>query len=114
MPPRNTDPNKPKGRTSAYAFFVKHQREVSKEKGKTSSFSTFARECADAWKEIDEDAKEKFMHLAKDDKARYVKEMEHYVAPADATRSRRRRKKDPNAPKRPLYVFIPRACNVTV
>lgn len=102
MPPKNTDPNKPKGRTSAYAFFIKHQRELYKEQGRTADFSTFAKDCSEEWKHLGEETKDKFVRMADDDKKRYDREMKSYVPPAGATKSRGRKKKDPRAPKRPL------------
>lgn len=103
MPPRNTDPNRPKGRTSAYAFFVKHQREKSKQEGITAEFSAFAKKCSDEWKELEDDEKGEFFRMAEVDKKRYDREMKSYVPPAGATKSGRgRKKKDPRAPKRPL------------
>lgn len=107
MPPKNTDPNRPKGRTSAYAFFVKHRRETFKKQGKSMDFSSFARDCSDAWKDMKDDSKKRFSEMAAEDKKRYDKEMSTYVAPADSARGRGRgRKKDPNAPKRPLSAFL--------
>ena len=103
MPPRNSDPNKPKGRTSAYAFFIKHQRESHKEEGKTKDFATFAKECSAKWKDLTDDTKSKFQRLAEEDKKRYDRDMKSYVPPAGATKGGRvRKKKDPKAPKRPL------------
>ena len=103
MPPKNTDPNRPKGRTSAYAFFIKHQREQYKEQGKTLDFSSFAKDCSGMWKHIGTDSKAKFVRMADEDKKRYDRDMKSYVPPAGATKSGRvRKKKDPNAPKRPL------------
>ncbi|CAI8041638.1 High mobility group protein DSP1 [Geodia barretti] len=107
MPPKNTDPNKPKGRTSAYAFFIKHQRAIYKEQGKSLDFSAFAKDCSDEWKHLGPESKEKFGRLAAEDKKRYDHEMKGYVPPAGATKGGRgRKKKDPNAPKRPLSAFL--------
>lgn len=106
MPPKNSDPNKPKGRTSAYAFFVSNRRAEKKEQGKSIDFSAFAKECSARWKEIDDDEKDVFVEKAKEDKARYDREMSEYSrlnAGAGPKRGRSgRKKKDPNAPKRPL------------
>lgn len=45
--------------------------------------------------------KVKFEELAKNDKIRYDQEMKSYVPPKG---SKGKKKKDPNAPKRPPYV----------
>lgn len=46
--------------------------------------------------------KQKFEDMAKTDKVRYDREMKNYVPPKGAKGGKR--KKDPNAPKRPPYV----------
>lgn len=47
--------------------------------------------------------KTKFEDMAKVDKVRYDKEMKNYVPPKGVGKASRK-KKDPNAPKRPPYV----------
>lgn len=47
--------------------------------------------------------KTKFEDLAKNDKVRYEREMKNYVPPKGAKKPMKK-KKDPNAPKRPPYV----------
>ena len=51
--------------------------------------------------------KKRFEEMAEKDKARYQKEMSNYVPPAGGETSGRgkKRTKDPNAPKRSLYVL---------
>ena len=46
--------------------------------------------------------KKKFDDLAAKDKVRYDREMANYVPSGDAKGTKRKNKKDPNAPKRPL------------
>jgi len=48
--------------------------------------------------------KKRFEDMAAKDKVRYDKEMANYV-PTDGG-SGRKRKKDPNAPKRAMYVIV--------
>lgn len=101
MPPKK-DPNKPKGRTSAYAFYVKHRRLHYKNKGEEVAFKDFSKECSEMWKEMEDGEKDKFFKLAEEDRRRYDKEMCDYV-PADGAGKKKRRKnkkKDPNMPKR--------------
>ena len=45
--------------------------------------------------------KKRFEEMADKDKARYEREMDAYVPPA-GEKKRKRKTKDPNAPKRPL------------
>lgn len=47
--------------------------------------------------------KSKFEEMAKTDKVRYDREMKNYVPPKGAKKGKK--KKDPNAPKRPPYVY---------
>lgn len=46
------DPNKPRGKTSAYAFFVATCREEHKKKhpGTSVNFAEFSKKCSERWK----------------------------------------------------------------
>lgn len=48
----------------------------------------------------------KFEEMAKNDKLRYDQEMKSYVPPAGAEKGKKKKKKDPNAPKKPPCVFL--------
>ena len=101
------DPNKPKGRTSAYAFFLQHRREQYKKQGENVHFTVFSKECAELWRGMKDGEKTRFFKLAEEDRSRYTKEMARYVPPEDAAskngkRRRNKAPKDPNKPKRPL------------
>ncbi|XP_071951731.1 high mobility group protein 1 homolog [Antedon mediterranea] len=95
---------KPKGAMSGYAFFVKKCREELKEH---VEFAQFSKSCAAQWKALEDPEKEPFMNLAKHDKERHRREMKDYI-PENPTvgKGRKRRKKDPNAPKRNLSAFF--------
>lgn len=103
MPPRR-DPNKPKGRTSAYAFFVQHRRDEYKREHKPINFAEFSKECADKWKKCSHSDKEHFHKQAESDRERYTREMASYKpsASADGGGRRKRKRKDPNMPKRSM------------
>ena len=47
--------------------------------------------------------KKTFNDMAEKDRIRYEREMKHYIPPAGDAK-KKKRKKDPNAPKRPQYV----------
>lgn len=106
MPPKK-DPNKPKGRMSAYAFFVQERRAEYREKGQEVEFTSFSKECAELWKEeMDDESKAKYFEKAEKDRNRYEEEMADYV-PAEGARKgkkgrRKKRDKDPNQPKRAM------------
>lgn len=46
------DPNKPRGKTSSYAFFVATCREEHKKKhpGTSVNFAEFSKKCSERWK----------------------------------------------------------------
>jgi len=103
------DANKPRGRMSAYAFFVQTCREEHKKKhpGESVVFAEFSKKCSDRWKLMGPNEKKRFDSMADKDKARYEREMASYV-PTDGSAGgvKRKQKKDPNAPKRALSAFF--------
>lgn len=106
MVKQKKDPNKPRGRMSAYAYFVQDRR--SKAEGQVN-FTAFSKECADRWKHMDDGDKRPFNDKSASDKIRYDREMSGYVPPMkekNAKGGRRRAKKDPDAPKRNLSAFF--------
>jgi len=100
------DVNKPKGKTSAYAFFVQTSREEHRTKHPEQSvnFAEFSKKCSERWKALTPVEKKRFEDMAKADKVRYNRDMQHYVPPKGMPRARKR--KDPNAPKRPPSAFF--------
>jgi hypothetical protein len=98
---------KPKGRTSAYAYFVKTCRDEHRNKYPNENvvFSEFSKKCADLWKPLSDHEKQKYHRMAQTDKERYESEMSNYTAPA-GDKKRKRAAKDPNAPKRALSAFF--------
>jgi len=106
----------PKGSMTSYAFFVQICREEHKRKYPEEHvvFHEFAKKCAERWKTMTEKEKVKFQQMAEDDKKRYDVEMQSYVPPAAAMaaanksmpKSRQKKKKDPNAPKRSMSAFF--------
>lgn len=101
------DVNKPKGKTSAYAYFVQTYRDEHKRKSPDIpvNFSEFSKKCSVQWKSLTASEKSKFEDMAKVDKVRYDKEMKNYVPPKGVGKASRK-KKDPNAPKRPPSAFF--------
>ncbi|KAK1175895.1 high mobility group protein B2-like [Acipenser oxyrinchus oxyrinchus] len=99
------DPNKPKGKMSSYAYFVQTCREEHKKKHPDTSvnFSEFSKKCSERWRTMSAKEKGKFEDLAKSDKTRYDHEMKDYIPPKG---EKGKKKKDPNAPKRPPSAFF--------
>ncbi|MGH0123750.1 UNVERIFIED_CONTAM: hypothetical protein FKN15_005199 [Acipenser sinensis] len=106
------DPNKPRGKMSSYAYFVQTCREEHKKKHPDTSvnFSEFSKKCSERWRTMSAKEKGKFEDLAKSDKTRYEREMKDYIPPKG---EQGKKKKDPNAPKRPPYVFYA-VCKIIV
>ncbi|XP_078683532.1 high mobility group protein DSP1-like [Branchiostoma floridae x Branchiostoma belcheri] len=103
------DKNKPKGKMSAYACFVQECRREHEKKypNKQVVFTEFSQKCASRWKTMNDDEKKRFQDLAEEDKRRYEADMAKYVPPKGAEGGRRKRKKkDPNAPKRAMSAFF--------
>jgi len=109
MPRGSKSDNKPRGRMTAYAYFVQTCREEHKKKHPNESvvFAEFSRKCADRWKVMSDKEKKRFQDMADRDKKRYEKEMQNYVPPkGEKGKKKRRQAKDPNAPKRALSAFF--------
>lgn len=101
MPRAAKDPNKPKGRVSAYAFYVADRKAKAKAAGEAPEFGAFSKLCAEDWKDLTPEDKEPFEDKAAEDKQRYEREMQAYTPDSKGGR-RGRKKKDKNAPKRAL------------
>jgi len=110
MVPQKVDKTKkPKGRMSNYTFFVQMCREEHRKKhpNENVNFTEFSKKCAERWKQMTDQEKQRFGAMAASDKIRYDQEMASYSPPAgESNGQRKRKKKDPNAPKRPLSAFF--------
>ncbi|XP_037301537.1 high mobility group protein DSP1-like, partial [Manduca sexta] len=108
--PRARPYNKPRGRMTAYAFFVQTCREEHKKKHPDENviFAAFSKKCAERWNTMSEKEKQRFHEMAEQDKQRFDLEMQSYVPPKDVKIRGRKRQtlKDPNAPKRSLSAFF--------
>lgn len=104
--PRDAD--KPRGRMSAYAFFVQTCREEHKKKHPNESvvFAEFSKKCSERWKTMSDKEKHRFHQLADKDKKRYDGEMANYKVTGPKQGRKKKRTKDPDAPKRPLSAFF--------
>ncbi|XP_010643520.1 high mobility group protein B4 [Fukomys damarensis] len=94
---------RPKVNVSSYIHFLLNYRNKCKEQQPNTylGFKEFSRKCSEKWRAISKHEKAKYEALAKLDKARYKEEMMNYVG-----RRRKRRKRDPQAPRRPPSSFL--------
>ena len=117
---RRKDPNKPKGKLSAYNCFIREEREAMKKSeaegpandseipeekiSGTMAQQAFMVACAEKWKKLSEEERQRFKEAAEKDKIRYENEMASYTPPKTEARGRKTRRKkkmkDPNEPKR--------------
>ncbi|XP_024867576.1 high mobility group protein DSP1-like [Temnothorax curvispinosus] len=108
--PRGKD-SKPRGRMTAYAFFVQTCRQEHKKKHPEEKivFREFSKKCAMRWKTMSDIEKKRFHEMAEKDKKRYDTEMQNYTPPKGENKGRGKKRKhikDHNAPKRSLSAFF--------
>jgi len=98
---------KPKGKSTAYAFFVQHQKAIFQDENPDQKivFGDFMKECGEKWRALDPSDKVPFETKAKADAVRHAREMDDYE-PEEGSNKKKKRKKDPNAPKRPQTAFF--------
>jgi hypothetical protein len=99
---------KPKGRMTAYTYFVQTCREEHRKKhpSENVNFTEFSKKCGERWKQMTDKEKKRFAEMAEIDKQRYDSEMATYAPMNGGGQVSRKKKKDPNAPKRPLSAFF--------
>lgn len=107
---KKRDPNHPKGPLTPYMFFGKEMRKKLAGEFPGANFSELGKKLGERWRLIPAAEKAPYELKAKEDKVRYNAEMVGYV-PAEAESGddepeKKKRKKDPNAPKRPLSAFL--------
>jgi len=75
--------DKPKGRTTSYAFFVQTCRDEHKKlhPDENVQFAEFSRQCSERWKTMSDKEKNKFHEMADNDKVRHDKEMANWTPP---------------------------------
>ncbi|XP_024893529.1 high mobility group protein DSP1-like [Temnothorax curvispinosus] len=108
--PRRTDV-KPRGRMTAYTYFVKscHQEHKKKHPKRKIYPQFFAKNCGKRWKTMSDIEKKRFHEMAEKDKKRYDTEMQNYTPPKGENKGRGKKRKhikDHNAPKRSLSAFF--------
>jgi hypothetical protein len=108
------DINAPKRAKSSFMFFSNENRNTVKEDLPDLTFGQIGKELGRRWREdVSESDKNGYIKMSGDDKDRYKKDMESYVPSEEFLaksiaheKKEKRKKKDPNAPKRPKNAFI--------
>ncbi|KAJ0397691.1 hypothetical protein P43SY_002397 [Pythium insidiosum] len=104
---RKKDKNAPKRALSAFMFFSNDIRETVKREMPELEFLQVSSEIGRRWKQTTAEDRRPYEELAAADKKRYLEEKEDYVPDQSFENARgTRKKKDPNAPKRPLSAYF--------
>ncbi|GAX14828.1 structure-specific recognition protein 1 [Fistulifera solaris] len=99
------DPNQPKRALSAYLFYMTKNRDKLKAEKPDLSFGELGKELGARWNEMSAADKAPYEEMASKDKTRYASEMKEYKPTRDAA-TKKKKKKDPNAPKRSKTSYI--------
>lgn len=97
--------NAPKRPSTAYILFMKDNRDRIKAAHPGIAFGDIAKVGAEEWRNAKPAIKQKYEASAEKDRVRYANEMKTYV-PDPADKKARKKKKDPNAPKRPMSAYM--------
>lgn len=102
----------PKKPSSAYMYFSQNMRSQVLEENPNITFGQIGKEIGRRWAELEDDDKIEFEDKSEADKQRYKRESEEYqrTHPREEEpvedKSNKKRKKDPNEPKRPLNAYM--------
>lgn len=108
---RRKDPNAPKRALTPYVFFLSKRRPELAAANPKWTFNDLGKALGKEWGKMSDSAKKPYVAKAQKDQKRFEKEMSTYVPPKiepeEEKGRKKRKKKDPNAPKRALtpYVF---------
>ncbi|EDQ85246.1 uncharacterized protein MONBRDRAFT_34324 [Monosiga brevicollis MX1] len=101
------DPNKPKNAQSAYMFFSQKVRPQFSKDNPDKKMTDVSKLIGAAWREMSDAAKKPYEEMARRDKQRYQHQMATYVPPPTRELGKRgKRRKDPDAPKKPLTAYF--------
>ena len=106
---KKKDPNAPKRGMSAFMFYSCDRRPQLKTQNPDWGFGEFGKAIGAEWGQMNEKQKAKYTKKAEKDKMRFDREMENYDPPSEEeedTKKGKRKKKDPNAPKRACSAFM--------
>ncbi len=107
-PRRRKDPNKPRGALTPYMCYSKEVRPSIMQQHPNASVTEVAKLIGAQWRQLTDDQKRPYTEMARKDRERYKEAMQHYTPTPgyEDTGRRRRKKKDPNAPKKPKSAYF--------
>lgn len=115
------DPEAPKRPKSSYLFFCAAKRDSVKKKNPDAKVTEISKELGKMWRALNPKKKKKYEKKAATDKERYTREMKDYERPCDEELAKlkvnqrrgsrtkggsKRKKRDPNAPKRFVSAYL--------
>jgi len=112
---RLKDPNAPKKASTAFMLWSLANRPRIREQHPDLGFADLGKKLGEEWGRLDEKAREHWQRQTKKDRERYEREQSaylksaayaHWLEHSSALSGKRRRKKDPNAPKQPLTAYV--------
>lgn len=109
------DPNAPKKASTAFMLWSLASRPRIREQFPELGFADIGKKLGEEWGLLDEKSKEHWQRQAEKDRERYEREQSaylkspayaHWLEQSSALSGKRRRRKDPNAPKQPLTAYV--------
>lgn len=102
------DPNRPKRPTTAFFAFTNEIRASVRQEFPEASLGNVSQIIGERWRKLTDSQKQPYVEIAAQDKVRYEREMSTYVPPPmeEEPSKTKRKKKDPNAPKRAMSAFF--------
>lgn len=108
MSKADKDPNRPKKAMSAYFIFMGDYRQHCKMTGEvnTSNVTEFTKTASAKWKAMNETERAPYDARAQAEKQRYEMQMSTYVPTPGYSGKAARKRKHPDAPKRPKSAYL--------
>jgi hypothetical protein len=98
------DPNAPKKPLNAYMLYVTHRHRELRESDPPVPAGSSSKQVADEWNAMGEAERAPFVAMYNADKARFQREKDALAAKKGAPK--KKQKKDPDAPKRPVNAYM--------
>lgn len=108
---RKKHPDAPRGVMGAYMFFCKENRQTVIDDHPGIAAKMILSELGKRWRNVEDDEKKRFQQMAEEDKARFDREKEVFLQTHESLfneikKKKKRKRKDPNAPKKARTAYI--------